>query len=143
MSPSYPLSRRLPGFYHGGMRWEDWKFSARLAWQDAWMRWMLILSFVLLFGMTAFLLFRLLPEGWKTGVVTIHYNVYLGIDDVRSWPWIFVLPGGALLVMILDALLSLGFFRAHPLASRTLMSACLATAIIWAVGSFYLIRVNT
>ncbi|MFA5935232.1 MAG: hypothetical protein WC787_00020 [Patescibacteria group bacterium] len=124
------------------MRWEEWKFSARLGSQDAFLRWTSILAMFIVFAMGIFLMVRVLPEGWRSGVVTFHYNIYLGIDDVRPWPWIFAVPGAAILTIAFDVLFSLGLFRKHPLASRTMMVVALASAIAWAIGSFFLMLVN-
>lgn len=124
------------------MRWEDWKFSARLGWQDPYIRWIAIASLLLVSITGGILLLKLLPEGWRSGVITMHYNIYLGIDDVRPWPWIFVVPSSALGATIANILLALGLFWRHGLASRTLLTAGLAVGIVWSIGVFFLIRVN-
>lgn len=124
------------------MRWEEWKFSARLATQDRFIRWTAIGTAVLIMGMSAFFLWRLLPEGWRSGVITLHYNVYLGIDDVRAWPWLFALPGAAIATAAVDILFALGFFRQNKLASRTIVAVGFIAAVLWALGSFFLILVN-
>ena len=125
-----------------GMRWLDWKFSARLGWEDPWLRWISVSALVIVLAMGAFFLWRLLPEGWRSGVVTMHYNIYIGIDDVRTWQWLFFVPGTAFLFVLLDTVIALGLFRRHPLASRTLVATGLMTAVVWAIGSFFLINVN-
>lgn len=124
------------------MTWAEWKFSARLGSQDRFIRWTALATAVVLVGMSAFFLWRLLPEGWRSGVVTLHYNVYLGIDDVRPWPWLFTLPGIAAVVTVVDVLCSLGLYRQNPLASRTIMATGFITTALWAIGSFFLILVN-
>jgi hypothetical protein len=124
------------------MRWEEWKFSARLGWQDPYVRWIGLATVLLVCITGGFFLFRLLPEGWRSGVITMHYNIYLGIDDVRPWPWLFVVPGTALGAVVIDVLLALGLYRRHALASRTVLAAGLAASAVWAIGIFFLIRVN-
>lgn len=124
------------------MRWEEWRFSARLAWQDRFVRWTTLSSVPICVGMSAFLLIRLIPEGLRTGVLSLHYTIYLGIDDVGPWPWIFLVPGGMLLLLIADGLLVYGLFRKDALAARALAGLALITSLIWAVTSFFLIAVN-
>ncbi len=124
------------------MRWEEWAFSARLGWQDAYVRWTSLAMVFLVCISGGFFLIRLLPEGWRSGVITMHYTIYLGIDDVRPWPWIFFIPGTALGTIACDVLIALGLYRRHALASRTVLTAGLATTIVWAVGLFFLLRVN-
>lgn len=72
----------------------------------------------------------------------MHYTIYIGIDDVRSWQWLFFVPGVALATVITDFAIALGLFRRHPLASRTLAATSFVTAVVWAIGSFFLINVN-
>ncbi len=124
------------------MRWSEWKFSARLALQDSFIRWTAVVMFVVIFGMSAFFLWKLLPEVWRSGVITFHYNVYLGIDDVRPWAWVFMLPGAALGFALVDSLFALSLFRHHPLASRTVMALGMLSTIVWAVGTFFLMLIN-
>lgn len=124
------------------MRWEEWKFSARRAAQDSFVRWTTVSTVVLLVGMSSYLLVRVLPVAWRSGVVTMHYTIYLGIDDVRPWPWIFFVPGVAIFFGLLDLLIAFGIYLRDALASRTLVALALITAILWTVGSFFLLRVN-
>ncbi|MBI4139006.1 hypothetical protein HY479_02535 [Candidatus Uhrbacteria bacterium] len=125
------------------MQWVEWKFSAQRAAQDTFSRVMVIGAAVILVAFSAFLLIRLVPEGRQAGVITLHYNVYLGIDDVRPWPWMFVLPASAFALLAADILFAVGVFRRDPLASRTLFATAFATAALWAVGIFFLVSVNT
>lgn len=124
------------------MRWTEWKFSARLAFQDVFIRWIAIATGLVIVGMGAFFLWRLLPEGWRAGVVTFHYSVYLGIDDVRPWPWVFVFPGAAVVLVVADVLCACSLFRKDAVASRAVMTFGFLSSILWAVGSFFLILVN-
>lgn len=124
------------------MRWEEWKFSAQLSAQDRFIRWTVLTMAILMIGMSVFFLWRLLPEGWRSGVITYHYNVYLGIDDVRSWPWLFFWPGIAVGMAMTDLVFALGLYRRNALASRTILGVGLVATILWAVGSFFLILVN-
>ena len=125
------------------MRWGEWKFSAQRAVQDPWIRWTTVSTVVLLVGMSAYYLIRVLPDGWRSGATTLHYNVYLGIDDVRPWPWAFAVPGIAIAVAALDTLVALGLHRQDTLASRTLAVVGLVSAVLWTVAVFFLVLVNT
>lgn len=125
------------------MTWQEWKFSSRLAWRDRFMRVTTGLTVVLLVSTSGYFLFRLLPTGWKTGAVVMHYNIYLGIDEVRPWPWIFLIPGAALLLTLIDLSFSLGLFRTDHLASRVIAAVGLISITLWSIGSFFLVIVNT
>lgn len=123
-------------------QWTDWRFSARLAWQDFWFRLICLVALVLFILTTAFILFRLLPLGWRSGVIITHYNIYLGIDDVRSWPWIFFSPVLALVLAKIDVLVALGMYRRDRLASLSLLIVMLVSILLWATASFFLVLVN-
>ncbi len=124
------------------MRWDQWRFSARLAWQDRWVRWTMICTVLFYIVMTAFVLSRLIPPGLRSGVLTLHYNVYLGIDEVRSWPWVLLSPGIMLAVILANLTLAFGIFRHDELAARTLLAVTVAVALLWGVGSFFMTAVN-
>lgn len=125
------------------MRWAEWKFSAQRAAQDNFVRWTAVSTVVLFVFATSFFLYRLLPAVLRSGVAIIHYNIYLGIDDVRKWPWIFTLPAVMFLLIICDLLFAFGNFRRDPLASRALLAIAFISTALWAVGSFFIILVNT
>lgn len=124
------------------MRWDEWRFSARLAWQDRWVRWTMICTVLFYIIMTSFILSRLLPQGIRVGVITLHYNIYLGIDDVRPWPWVFLSPGIMLAVLLVNYGIALELFRGNELAARTLVAVSSAIALLWGVSSFFITAVN-
>lgn len=124
------------------MTWAEWRFSARLAAQDPFVRWTSIATAAVFVLMSAFFMIRLLPNSWRVGVVTLHYNVYLGIDDVRSWPWLITIPAWAFALLAFDGLVAFGVHRKDKLASRTLVAIGAASTVLWAIGLFFLIVVN-
>jgi len=120
----------------------EWRFSAQLAWQDRFIRWMTISNLVVVIATSTFVLWKLIPEGARSGVLTMHYTIYLGIDDVRAWPWIFMIPGGLLCVQLVNLALAYGFYRTDKLAARALISLAAAVALLSAVSSFFLVLIN-
>jgi hypothetical protein len=124
------------------MRWDEWKFSARRALQDRFILWTAMVTVVLFAVASAYFLIRTLPHGWETGAVVLHYNIYLGIDEIMSWPWIFAVPGAALVVLALDFTVALSIFRLDPLASRVLISLGFFSILLWTIGCFFMAQVN-
>lgn len=124
------------------MTWDEWRFSAKLAWQDRCVKWLTIANASLLTVTSMFVLWRLIPEGARSGVLTYHYSIYLGIDDVRGWPWVFMLPGGGLLIFAFNTVVSLGLFRADVLAARSLSALATAILLVGSIGSFFLVLIN-
>lgn len=59
--------------------------SARLAWHRPTFRVLTILLILFVVLMDAVFLGRTIPVVRAASTVILHYNVYLGIDDVRWW----------------------------------------------------------
>jgi hypothetical protein len=124
------------------MQWSDWRFSAKRAWQNRYIRWVALGNGLVIIAGTSFFLWRLIPIGLRNGILVLHYNVYLGIDNVQPWPWIFAVPGTMLLIYLVNTLTALGLFRPDELAAKTLIAASGVLTIIWIVGSYFIMRVN-
>ncbi|MFZ2804434.1 MAG: hypothetical protein WA001_04375 [Patescibacteria group bacterium] len=124
------------------MRLAEWRFSAKLAWKNRFIKWVTIATVLVFVGMTAFILWRLIPTGLQTSVLTMHYTIYLGIDDVRQWQWIFAVPGLMLTVILINFLFALGIFRHDVLAAKMLVAFSAALTVTWCVGAFFLVLVN-
>jgi hypothetical protein len=124
------------------MQWSDWRFSAKRAWQNRYIRWSIIVNGLAIIAGASFFLWRLVPIGMRNGMLVLHYNVYLGIDNVQPWPWIFAVPGAMLAVYLVNTLTALGFFRPDELAAKTLVSASAILTLIWFVGGYFIMRVN-
>lgn len=120
----------------------EWRFSAKMAWQDPFIRWVGVFSALATFGSSGFMLWKLIPEGVRSGVLTMHYTIYLGIDDVRYWPWVFVIPGGLCAVLLGNGVIACGLYRTDKVASRALMGLAAAIILIGSVSSFFLILIN-
>lgn len=87
-------------------------------------------------------LWTVLPHKDKTGTLILHYSVYLGIDQVHAWPWIFLLPGVWILLTYLDIVLALGSFREDKQVAWSLLMFGLAWGFPWMFALYYLARVN-
>lgn len=124
------------------MQWEEWNFSMKLAWQDFFFRWTILVAFTSFLAGSVFLLVNLIPIGWRTGILSLHYNVYLGIDDVRGWPYVFWLPVLMWLCLVTDVLAAGGMFRRDIVAARTLLGVGLIAILLWCAWVFFLVRVN-
>ncbi len=124
------------------MKWAAWRFSAYRAWQDPFLRYTFVVSGICILGMGAFVLFKLIPEGIRSSVLTLHYNVYLGIDDVKPWWWIVYPVVGMIALFFLNAVCALGIFREDPLAARALAVVTAFMVLLWSLHLFFLVFVN-
>lgn len=124
------------------MRLDEWRFSAKLAWQDGFIRWATIGSAALNIFFSTYALWRLIPIGLRSGVLTMHYNIYLGIDDVQPWSRILLLPAIMLAIITLNAGISFGIYRRDALAAKALTGLSVALSLLWSVSLFFLVMVN-
>lgn len=124
------------------MTWDTWKFSAKLAWQDRFLRVLGIFTLTVFLIWTGFFIWRLVPEGLRSGVLVMHYNVYLGIDDVGAWPRLILSPLMFLVLYMLDLVIAAGIYRSDAIAARALVILGSVTGILWGISSFFLILVN-
>ncbi len=124
------------------MTWEAWAFSAKRAWLNPFVRWTTVATALLLIVGTTFFFWRTLSRPRQNGSVILHYNVYLGIDEIGAWPWAFLLPGVWLAATALDLAFAYGSYRADPHLAVSLVASAALLAIPWAVALYYLSVVN-
>lgn len=124
------------------MNFDEWKFSFEVAWDDPWYRWQTIATVAAALVGSGFFLLRLIPEGLRSGLLVFHYNLYLGIDEVMSWKWIFVLPLVLLAVISADMIAAGRLFRKDRIMSRVMLCAATLFTILALIGGFFLITVN-
>ncbi len=124
------------------MTLDEWRFSAKFAWQDWFIKWLLILNAVFIICISSYTLWRLIPEGLRSGMLTLHYTIYLGIDEVRPWPWIFILPLTMLFVWAVNFFTALGLYRKDKLAARTLVAVLTLINVVSIICLFFIVVVN-
>lgn len=92
---------------------------------------------------STFFLLSVIPLGHQGhGTLVLHYNVYLGIDDVRAWSWILLLPAVWLVMSVLDLFVAYGLHRRDPQAATGLLVLGCASCIPWMMLFYYLIFMN-
>lgn len=121
---------------------DEWKFSLDVAWDDPWYRWQSVVTGAVALVGSVFFLWRMIPEGLRSGLLVLHYNLYVGIDEVQPWPWVIALVVGFLLLVLVD-LFAAGFlFRRDRIASRVVLCAASAFTALALTGGFFLSLVN-
>lgn len=121
---------------------DEWRFSLDVAWDDPWYRWQTVATaFASLLG-SAFFLWRMIPEGLQSGLLVLHYNLYVGIDEVQPWPWVFALPAAFLVMIAVDLLASAFLFRRDRIASRVLLCTATGFCAVALTGAWFLTVVN-
>lgn len=124
------------------LNFDEWKFSLDVAWDDPWYRWQSLITSFAALGGSAFFLWRTIPEGLRSGLLVLHYNLYVGIDAVFPWPWVIVLPVALLVIVFTDILASGFLFRRDRIASRVLLCTASVFTAVGLVGAFFLTLVN-
>lgn len=65
---------------------------SREAWGHPFFLWTVVVSLVLIGGMTALILWKIMPIGLQRGIIPLHYNVYFGVDLLGRWFGVLYLP---------------------------------------------------
>jgi hypothetical protein len=120
----------------------EWRLAFEIAWDDPWFRWQTIVTCAVAAIGTVLYLVRLIPLGLKNGALVFHYNLYLGIDNVSPWPWVFAAPAAALAAIGADIAVSFIMYRHDRIASRVLLGAATAFALLAAIGAVFIVLVN-
>lgn len=124
------------------LKLDEWRFSLDVAWDDPWYRWQSIATALFAIAGSAFFLMRMIPEGVRSGLLVLHYNLYVGIDEVHPWPWVIVLTAGMLVLVGIDLFASGILFRRDRIASRVLLCTATIFALLALAGGFFLTLVN-
>jgi hypothetical protein len=120
----------------------EWRLAIEITWDDPWLKWQTIATVALFAVVTTLFLLRLIPIGVRNGTLVFHYNLYLGIDDIRPWPRVFFPPAVAAFVLAADLSASFLLFRHDRIASRILLSTASAFMILYAIGAAFIMIVN-
>lgn len=124
------------------MIWSAWLFSAKRLWQRPSLRFVTILTGIVLLGGTIFFLVRMIPLASQGESVIVHYNIYLGVDEVRPVYWIFLLPLFWWSLTLFDMILAYGLYRSDPQLATSLVCLAFVWSIPWLVTLYYLTLVN-
>ena len=124
------------------MRFEDWKFSFDIAWDDAWCRWQSIGTILLTCVGIGVLLKKMISIGLQNNLLIFHYNLYLGIDEIQHWTMVFVYSGVLLAVVLVNIFWSFFLFRRDRIASRTLLFTATLFALLFLLGARAIVAIN-
>lgn len=121
---------------------DAWIFSARRAWARPLIRWTTVASLVIIGAVSTVFLWQVIPARRQIGTFILHYNIYLGIDQVRPWSWVFLFPGVWIALALLDLLLAFGVYHHDPPFATSLVLLLLFISLPCSVGLYYLARIN-
>lgn len=74
--------------------------------------------------------------------IILHYNIYFGIDAVGNWKSVFFMPTLAVLLLLVNVILSRFFYFKERLVSYLFAGTALAIQLLMAVGVISVIIIN-
>lgn len=86
--------------------------------------------------------FLRLPALGPDATIPLHYNVFLGIDEVGSWKTLFWLPGFASFVLVVNLLISVREREHISFLANTLAAVSLAVSTLALAGLFFALVIN-
>lgn len=125
------------------MTFESWLFSAKRAWQDPWVRGVTLCTvFVVVVASLWFSVQVIALRHTTQGLLVLHYNVYFGIDAIKHWAWMLLLPATWVLCTLVDVLWVFGVYRADAYQAWSLLSIALLWSIPWMMTLWHLVGIN-
>lgn len=124
-------------------RLDAWALSARLAWAKPWLRFASLAALAISVAVGLWFIAQILPSARANGTFAYHYNIYVGIDDLRAWWWVFVLPGLWVGLTLIDLILAYGVYRTDVILANSLVTLALLWSLPWCVALFYLTVINS
>lgn len=124
------------------MNLDAWIFSAKQAWKHPVLRAATVAALAISFAGSAFFLWKTLPARHGSGTLILHYNVYFGVDEIRSWEWVFLLPAAWIILTVADVVIAYGFHHTDPHFSAALILLSCAWSIPWIITLYSLTRIN-
>lgn len=92
-------------------------------WRDLVIRYLTIVSIVLHLVLWLLIIIKIVPLAGQADFLSLHYNIYFGIDLIGSWYKIFTVPIVGLIFLIINIFLITVLFRREKFLSYFL-AAC-------------------
>ena len=124
------------------VRRHAWWLSWKLAWSHVVFRILTILIIAIVVLGTVYFTGQVIRMGQRHQTLAFHYNVYVGIDDVRPWQWSLLLPLGWALLVGANLVFAYTLYRRDPEAALSLLIFALLSGVPWMAFLFYLTVVN-
>jgi hypothetical protein len=107
-------------------------------WRDVLIRWCTLLT--LIFYSTTWILFviKILPLAREMEFLSLHYNIYFGIDLIGQWYKALIIPGVGLIFFTVNTTLVFFFYKRDKFLSR-LLAMCNALVGLGLLASVVLI----
>lgn len=125
------------------LSFDAWALSARLAWGRPWFRIASLFAVFASMFVGSWYVTQVLPSAKANGTFAYHYNIYVGIDDLRSWWWVFAFPAAWIGLTAADIIIAYGLYRTDVILASALLGLALLWSLPWSVALFYLTVINS
>ena len=85
---------------------------------------------------------RLLPLVVKGGIIALHYNVYLKVNDVGLATWAFLPAGIGLVILVLNAFLAAKAYTSSRILALALLSVTVFYELLALLAGVFIILIN-
>lgn len=103
---------------------KQWLKKVRVLYQDRWSRCLINMAILVIIGTWSMFFWKPVAP---SELAPLHYNIYVGIDLIGFWHWLFVFPGILFILSLLNFSLAVQLFTkkiewAYWLLATTLAS---------------------
>lgn len=124
------------------MKWEEWRFNLRFAWENRFLKFMSILILTTLIINSTISTVRLMQAGLSSGDLVTHYTVYLGIDQILPLPWLVLIVGVPIVLIFATIFFSFMLYRQDGIAGFALLALAGMSALFWSWHLYNLVKIN-
>jgi len=104
--------------------------------------WSAILSLITVVLTFLIPLWKILPLSEEQSFLPLHYNIYFGIDQFGPWYYVFFVPSLGLVLLIINLVFEVVFFRKEAILSYFFAFATLFAELILLVAVVLIVLLN-
>ncbi|EKD32804.1 MAG: hypothetical protein ACD_76C00144G0006 [uncultured bacterium] len=86
---------------------------------------------------------KIIPQAKISGYIPLHYNIYLGIDKIGPWQKVFVIPGMALVLYLVNIIFEAIFLKREHVLSYFFAVGTVAAEIVFFIATILVIKLNS
>ena len=101
-----------------------------------------VFSFISLLFSIILPIWRLTPGIIDVSNIPLHYNIHSGVDLFGQWWRIFMAPGLGFLVIIINTVLALFFWRKDRMLSYFFLAFMMFSQILIAIAMIFIVLLN-
>ncbi|NIP32637.1 hypothetical protein GWN91_02975 [Candidatus Saccharibacteria bacterium] len=92
-------------------------------WRDLVIRYLTLIAIILQIGLWVLIIAKIVPIAGQADFLSLHYNIYFGIDLIGSWYKIFTVPIVGLIFLIINICLIVVLYQREKFLSYFLAAS--------------------